>query len=193
MGAFDNPAMAAELFAALDTTTGDTRDDAASYQRFPAMRVVVPLVRMHFVRALPWPPGHTRHRWYRVKHCLEHFRVVPVGTCDHECQRNALAVYRDMAFATEFAPVSRVRPSLLTPRGLFTPIQVGNLELVNRIVIAPMAQYLSEGGQINDRHLSHLGRLATSDAAALTIAGTAVTPEGRTSYGDTGLRSAPMA
>jgi hypothetical protein len=32
MGALDNPAMAAELFAALDTTASDTRGDAASCQ-----------------------------------------------------------------------------------------------------------------------------------------------------------------
>jgi 2,4-dienoyl-CoA reductase-like NADH-dependent reductase (Old Yellow Enzyme family) len=72
---------------------------------------------------------------------------------------------------------------------LFTPIQVGNLSLANRIVIAPMAQYSAEDGQMNDWHLIHLGQLALSGAAALTIEGTAVTPEGRTSYGDVGLYS----
>ncbi len=117
MGAFDNPVMAAELFAALDTTAGDARDGAPPCQRLPAMRIVIPLVRIHFVRVLPWPSGHTRYWWYRIEHCLEYFRVVPVGTCDHECQRNALTVHRDMAFATDLAPVSRGRPGLLTPRG----------------------------------------------------------------------------
>ena len=72
---------------------------------------------------------------------------------------------------------------------LFTPIQVGNLKLANRIVIAPMAQYSAEEGQMSDWHLMHLGHLAISGAAALTIEGTAVTPEGRTSYGDVGLYS----
>ncbi|WP_233858825.1 NADH:flavin oxidoreductase/NADH oxidase [Paraburkholderia sp. HD33-4] len=72
---------------------------------------------------------------------------------------------------------------------LFTPIQVGNLKLANRIVIAPMAQYSAEDGQMSDWHLMHLGQLAISGAAALTIEGTAVTPDGRTSYGDVGLYS----
>jgi 2,4-dienoyl-CoA reductase-like NADH-dependent reductase (Old Yellow Enzyme family) len=80
---------------------------------------------------------------------------------------------------------------------LFTPIQVGNLKLVNRIVIAPMQQYSAEDGQMNDWHLMHLGQLASSGAAALTIEGAAVSPEGRTTYGDAGLYSddteAPMA
>ena len=72
---------------------------------------------------------------------------------------------------------------------LFTPIQIGNLKLTNRIVIAPMAQYSAENGQMNDWHLIHLGQLASSGAAALTIEGAAVCPEGRTTYSDVGLYS----
>jgi 2,4-dienoyl-CoA reductase-like NADH-dependent reductase (Old Yellow Enzyme family) len=67
---------------------------------------------------------------------------------------------------------------------LFTPMQIGNLKLSNRIVIAPMAQYSSEDGRMNDWHLMHLGQLANSGAAALTIEGAAVSPEGRTTYAD---------
>jgi 2,4-dienoyl-CoA reductase-like NADH-dependent reductase (Old Yellow Enzyme family) len=72
---------------------------------------------------------------------------------------------------------------------LFTPTQIGNLKLANRIVIAPMAQYSAEDGQMNDWHLMHLGQLAISGAALLTIEGTAVSPEGRTTYADVGLYS----
>ena len=72
---------------------------------------------------------------------------------------------------------------------LFTPMQIGNLELANRIVIAPMGQYSAEDGQMNDWHLMHLGHLAISGAALLTIEGTAVSPEGRTTYADVGLYS----
>jgi len=42
---------------------------------------------------------------------------------------------------------------------------------------------------MGDWHLMHLGQLAISGAAALTIEGTAVTPEGRTTYADVGLYS----
>ena len=72
---------------------------------------------------------------------------------------------------------------------LFTPLEVGNLRLTNRIVIAPMCQYSAEDGCMSDWHLIHLGHLALSGAALLTIEATAVTPEGRISYGDTGLWS----
>jgi 2,4-dienoyl-CoA reductase-like NADH-dependent reductase (Old Yellow Enzyme family) len=72
---------------------------------------------------------------------------------------------------------------------LFTPLEVGSLKLANRIVIAPMCQYSAEDGNMTDWHTIHLGHLALSGASLLTIEATAVTPEGRISYGDTGLWS----
>ncbi|HVI29379.1 NADH:flavin oxidoreductase/NADH oxidase [Hansschlegelia sp.] len=70
---------------------------------------------------------------------------------------------------------------------LFTPTRVGGLELANRIVIAPMCQYSAEDGRMTDWHLIHLGQLALSGAALLTIEATAVLPEGRITYADVGL------
>src|SRR5918996_2854478 len=70
---------------------------------------------------------------------------------------------------------------------LFTPFRVGGLELLNRIVIAPMCQYSADEGRATDWHLIHLGHLALSGAALLTIEATAVLPEGRITYADVGL------
>jgi len=70
---------------------------------------------------------------------------------------------------------------------LFTPITVGNQTMENRIVIAPMCQYSAEDGRMTDWHTVHLGQLALSGAAVLTIEATAVVPEGRITYGDVGL------
>jgi 2,4-dienoyl-CoA reductase-like NADH-dependent reductase (Old Yellow Enzyme family) len=70
---------------------------------------------------------------------------------------------------------------------LFQPLTVKNLTLSNRIVIAPMCQYSAENGCMTDWHLIHLGQLALSGAALLTIEATAVLPEGRISYADVGL------
>lgn len=70
---------------------------------------------------------------------------------------------------------------------LFTPITIGRHKLHNRIVIAPMCQYSAVDGQMTDWHLIHLGHLALSGAAVLTIEATAVEPEGRISYADVGL------
>lgn len=72
---------------------------------------------------------------------------------------------------------------------LFTPFDVGRLKLANRIVIAPMCQYSAVDGCMTDWHLIHLGQLAVSGAGLLTIEATAVTPDGRITYGDVGLYS----
>ena len=72
---------------------------------------------------------------------------------------------------------------------LFTPFRVAGTELANRIVIAPMCQYSAEDGRMTDWHLIHLGQLALSGAALLTIEATAVLPEGRITYADVGLWS----
>ena len=50
-----------------------------------------------------------------------------------------------------------------------------------------MCQYSAEDGCMNDWHLIHLGHLALSGAALLTIEATAVLPEGRITYADVGL------
>lgn len=70
---------------------------------------------------------------------------------------------------------------------LFEPLPLGALTLANRIVIAPMCQYSAVDGRMTDWHLIHLGQLALSGAALLTIEATSVLPEGRISYGDVGL------
>ena len=70
---------------------------------------------------------------------------------------------------------------------LFQSLDVGPLRLDNRIVIAPMCQYSAENGCMTDWHLIHLGHLALSGAALLTIEATAVVPEGRITYADVGL------
>jgi len=72
---------------------------------------------------------------------------------------------------------------------LFQPIRVGELELENRIVIAPMCQYSAQNGEPGSWHLIHLGHLALSGAGLMILEATAVVPEGRISPADLGLWS----
>lgn len=72
---------------------------------------------------------------------------------------------------------------------LFTPHRVGELEVANRIAIAPMCQYSADDGSMADWHLMHLGTLALSGAGMLTIEATGVTPEGRITPRCVGLYS----
>ncbi|SPJ32572.1 NADH:flavin oxidoreductase/NADH oxidase [Kushneria phyllosphaerae] len=73
-----------------------------------------------------------------------------------------------------------------SPR-LFEPLKFGQLELSNRIVIAPMCQYSARDGNATDWHTIHLGHLALSGAGLLILEATAVSPEGRITPDDLGL------
>nr|HET7859368.1 oxidoreductase [Caldimonas sp.] len=72
---------------------------------------------------------------------------------------------------------------------LFDPFRIGELELANRIVIAPMCQYSASDGSAGDWHTIHLGHLALSGAGMLIVEATAVSPEGRITATDLGLYS----
>jgi len=70
---------------------------------------------------------------------------------------------------------------------LFTPLQLGPLQLPNRIVIAPMCQYSADEGSATDWHMIHLGHLALSGAGLLIVEATAVSAVGRITPEDLGL------
>jgi 2,4-dienoyl-CoA reductase-like NADH-dependent reductase (Old Yellow Enzyme family) len=70
---------------------------------------------------------------------------------------------------------------------LFSPIKIKNIEFKNRLVVSPMCEYSSEDGFANNWHLVHLGSRAVGGAALIITEATAVSPEGRISYGDLGI------
>jgi 2,4-dienoyl-CoA reductase-like NADH-dependent reductase (Old Yellow Enzyme family) len=70
---------------------------------------------------------------------------------------------------------------------LFSPIQLRDLTLPNRIMVAPMCQYSAENGEANDWHFVHIGSLALSGAAMFCIEATGVEAIGRITPGCLGL------
>ncbi|GEP00469.1 NADH:flavin oxidoreductase/NADH oxidase [Methylobacterium haplocladii] len=76
----------------------------------------------------------------------------------------------------------------MAPR-LFEPLRLDDLDLDNRILIAPMCQYSARAGEATDWHMMHLGQLAMSGAGLLTLEATAVSPEARITDWDLGLYS----
>jgi 2,4-dienoyl-CoA reductase-like NADH-dependent reductase (Old Yellow Enzyme family) len=73
------------------------------------------------------------------------------------------------------------------PSHLFSTFRLRELELANRIVVSPMAQYSAENGCATHWHLVHLGALSVSGAGLLIVEATAVERDGRLSPGDLGL------
>ena len=80
-----------------------------------------------------------------------------------------------------FAGTGRLRLPMLTP------VKVRGLQLANRIVVSPMAQYKAVDGVVQDWHLMHLGARAVGGAALVMVEMTSPTPEGRITPGCPGL------
>ena len=70
---------------------------------------------------------------------------------------------------------------------LFSPLTIKNITLKNRIVVSPMCQYSCKDGFATDWHLVHLGSRAVGGAALIIQEASAVSADGRITYGDLGI------
>ncbi len=72
-------------------------------------------------------------------------------------------------------------------RPMFAPFRLRGLQLKNRVVVSPMAQYKAVDGCPTDWHLVHYGERAKGGAGLVCIEMTCVSPEGRITPGCTGM------
>ncbi|HEY0337457.1 MAG TPA: NADH:flavin oxidoreductase/NADH oxidase [Burkholderiales bacterium] len=70
---------------------------------------------------------------------------------------------------------------------LFSPLQIRDIALRNRIVVSPMLTYSAERGHVNDWHLAHLAQFAAGGAGLVFMESTKVDPAGCSTPRDTGL------
>jgi anthraniloyl-CoA monooxygenase len=70
---------------------------------------------------------------------------------------------------------------------MFAPFRLRDMELANRVVVSPMAQYKAVDGCPTDWHFSHYAERAKGGAAMVTIEMTCVSPEGRITPGCPGF------
>ena len=70
---------------------------------------------------------------------------------------------------------------------LFTPMQLRDVRLKNRIVVAPMHQYAAVKGFATDWHLVNAGRFAAGGAGLVIMESTKVERRGCGTLGDLGL------
>jgi len=70
---------------------------------------------------------------------------------------------------------------------MFAPFRLRDMELANRVVVSPMAQYKAVDGCPTDWHLVHLGERAKGGAGLVYTEMTCVSPEGRITPGCPGL------
>ena len=69
----------------------------------------------------------------------------------------------------------------------FTPFKLRNLELQNRIVMAPMGQYAAEKGLVNDWHFQHYTSRAVGGLGLILTEMTAISETGRITEGCAGI------
>lgn len=70
---------------------------------------------------------------------------------------------------------------------LFSPLNIKDITLKNRIAISPMCQYSAVDGFANEYHLVHYGSRAIGGAGLIIQEATAVSPEARITPGDLGI------
>jgi len=70
---------------------------------------------------------------------------------------------------------------------MFTPYRARSVELKNRVVVSPMAQYMAVDGMPGDYHLVHLGARAMGGAGLVMAEMTCTSPDARITPGCPGL------
>ncbi|MEM7343875.1 MAG: FAD-dependent monooxygenase [Chloroflexota bacterium] len=78
---------------------------------------------------------------------------------------------------------------IIAPPPMFTPLQLRELTLSNRVVLSPTAAYAAKDGLPDDTHAKALLEQAKGGAALVISEPVAVLPEGRITTGDMGLYS----
>jgi anthraniloyl-CoA monooxygenase len=73
------------------------------------------------------------------------------------------------------------------PTPMFTPLKLRELEIPNRVVVSPMAQYSAVDGVPNDWHFVHYTSRAIGGAGLVYVEMTCPSPEARITIGCTGL------
>lgn len=70
---------------------------------------------------------------------------------------------------------------------LFSPLQIRELELKNRVVVGPVTTYSAVAGMAGDWHLTHLARFAAGGAGLVFYEAAAIMRQGRIVQGGSGL------
>ncbi len=115
---FDHPAMPSEPLARVDAPAGDAREDAALAAGGPTTRVIVPLVRVQFVRtaarAAP-PSARLPNRRNGIQHDLQPLRVMDIGRRKPHRERDSVGVDHKMSLRARFATIRWIRAGRFAP------------------------------------------------------------------------------
>ncbi len=113
--AFNDPAVAAQVLAAVLPTAGNAGHDAACPQGSPATSVVVAFVGVELFWSMPWPSPWSGDGRHGVDGLFKHLGVVHVGGREHGGQGQAAALYHKVALRARAAAIDRIRAGFFAP------------------------------------------------------------------------------
>ena len=93
-------------------------------------------------------------------------------------------------FYRNYAVETGIEIAAERPTPMFTPLKLRGLTIPNRVVVAPMAQYLATDGVPGDWHLMHYGARAMGGAGLVYVEMTCTSPDARITLGCPGLWNA---
>jgi hypothetical protein len=118
----DDPSIAAESRARLDTFARDSRRDAAHAGRDAEGAIIVSFVRMELLRSTPWTTTRPSDGLHGVQHGDEHLSIVEVGRRHLHTQGDAVLIDEEVILRAWPAPVGRIRA------GFWAPFFAGTIE-----------------------------------------------------------------
>lgn len=100
---------------------------------------------------------------------------------------NSWFARKNASFASEQEPAAAAGAAGVDVPPMFQPFRLGELELVNRVIVSPMDMYRATDGMPNDFHLVHLGGKALGGAGLVMTEMVCVSESGRITPGCTGI------
>ena len=113
--ALDDPAVPAQLLAAVDAASSDARLDVALASDPPAHRIVIGLVGMQLVGPAARATSGTADGRDRVQGRFEQEMVVAIGRAQETGERRPVSVDHNMALRARFAAIRWVRAGFESP------------------------------------------------------------------------------
>lgn len=156
---------------------------AAFAQYDKTRRNTVEMIQYAAIVSLDWFENMDRH----MKHSFQQFAFGCMTRSKKVTYENLRL--RDSSFTDKV--VAEFNTNYITnvknQSAAFSPFKLRNLELLNRIMMSPMGQYVAENGVINDWHFQHYTSRAVGGLGLILTEMTAVSETGRITEGCAGI------
>jgi anthraniloyl-CoA monooxygenase len=160
-----------------------TNVKAAFAQYDKTRRNTVEMIQYAAIVSLDWFENMDRH----MQHSFQQFAfgcMTRSKKVTYENLRLRDASFTDKVLA-EFNDYCNV--NIKNQSAAFAPFKLRNLELQNRIVMAPMGQYVADNGLVNDWHFQHYTSRAVGGLGLILTEMTAISETGRITEGCAGI------